>query len=99
MTIEEMHISVKLGLDKSAALELPAYEPEEIDLWLNNAIQTFVKTRYSGVNPKNQSFEETQKRIDDLRTLIVHVTVGSIAGVSDYPNGYQWDIPAAGGTY
>ena len=92
-----MHIEVKLRLDKSAALELPAYEPEEIDLWLNNAIETYVKTRYSGTNPKNQSFEETQKRIDDLRTLVESVTVSSVSGTaSDYPNGYRWDLPASG---
>ena len=55
MNIATMHIEVKIGLDKSAALELPAFEPEEIDIWLNKGIRRFSKTRYSGVNPKNQS--------------------------------------------
>jgi len=98
MNIASMHIEVKLGLDKTAALELPAFEPEEIDIWLNNAIRRFVKTRYSGVNSKNQSFEETQKRTDDLRTLIDYLerTVVS-ASASEYPNGYRWDLPTDGG--
>lgn len=70
MTISEMHTAVKLGLDKSSALDIPAFEPEEIDFWLNQAIRDFVKTRYSGVNLKKESFEQTQKRIDDLYTLV-----------------------------
>ena len=37
---------------------------------LNEAIDKFWKTRYSGLNSKQQSFEQTQKRIDDLRTLV-----------------------------
>lgn len=38
--------------------------------FINEAIDKFWKTRYSGINFKVQSFEQTQKRIDDLRTLI-----------------------------
>lgn len=38
--------------------------------WLNQAVLKFVKTRYSGTNAKTTAFEQNQKRIDDLRTLI-----------------------------
>lgn len=65
-----MHQAFKLELDKSNALEYPNFLPEEIDFWLNKAIKTFVKTRYSGWNVKKKGFEESQKRIDDLRTLV-----------------------------
>lgn len=37
---------------------------------LNEAKDKFFKTRYSGINAKGQGFEQSQKRIDDLRTLI-----------------------------
>ena len=37
---------------------------------LNEAIDLFWKTRYSGLNTKQEGFEQSQKRIDDLRTLI-----------------------------
>ena len=37
---------------------------------LNEAIDKFWKTRYSGINVKQKGFEQDQKRIDDLRTLI-----------------------------
>jgi hypothetical protein len=37
---------------------------------LNEAIDLFWKTRYSGLNTKQEGFEQSQKRIDDLRTLV-----------------------------
>lgn len=87
MTIANMHIAVKLGLDKTSALDLPAFEPEEIDHWLNKAILKFVKTRYSGVNVKGESFEQTQKRVDDLSTLVKYTTLVLTAG-TEYPNSF-----------
>jgi len=94
MNIAAMHIAFKLEVDKSSALELPAFEPEEIDLWLNNAIRKFVKTRYSGLNSKQQGFEETQKRTDDLRTLVNHVSIGE-DGSGEYANSVAFPIPTS----
>lgn len=96
MDIQTMHIAVKLELDKSSALELPAFEPEEIDFWLNNAIRKFVKTRYSGMNVKQDGFEQTQKRTDDLRTLIdgVILTSALLPPVVQFPNSEYFDIPS-----
>lgn len=37
---------------------------------LDEAIDKFWKTRYSGLNYKQLGFEQNQKRIDDLRTLV-----------------------------
>lgn len=92
MTISEMHNLFKLELDKTSSLEIPAYEPEEIDLWLNHAINKFIKTRYSGINFKKTSFEETQKRIDDLRTLVDEETLSVNTGV-DKPDSYVAILP------
>jgi hypothetical protein len=47
MNIAEMHTAVKLGLDKTSSLTLPAFEPEEIDLWLNKAQERFVDMVYN----------------------------------------------------
>ena len=71
MNIAQMHQAFKLEIDKSNSLEYPSFLPEEIDFWLNKAIKTFVKTRYSGWNLKKQGFEDSQKRIEDLRTLVM----------------------------
>ena len=38
--------------------------------FLNEAIDKFYKTRYSGINSKAEGFEQSQKRIDDLRNLV-----------------------------
>lgn len=40
------------------------------EYWLNRGLEKFWKTRYSGLNFKQQAFEQTEKRIDDLRTLV-----------------------------
>lgn len=96
MTISEMHTAVKLGLDKTSGLELPAFEPEEIDFWLNKAIECFVETRYSGNNIKQESVEQTQKRLDDLRTLIVEANIVPTVGtVNDLPNSYSAILPTS----
>lgn len=70
MNIDQMHAAVKLGLDKTEGLAYAAFEVEEIDFWLNEAIDRFIKTRYSGMNVKRESFEQSQKRTDDLRSLV-----------------------------
>lgn len=80
MTAADMHIAVKMGLDKSEALSLPAFQAEELDFWLNDSVDRFVKTRYSGNNPFGTSFEQSQKRVDDLRTLIIEARIVPIAG-------------------
>lgn len=61
--------------------------------FINEAIDKFYKTRYSGINFKAQGFEQTQKRIDDLRTLIKNkkYTEGSIN--KSERNSYSVELP------
>lgn len=42
----------------------------DTEYWLNQGLEKFYKTRYTGLNFKRTGFEQDQKRIDDLRTLI-----------------------------
>ena len=48
-------------------------KPKSMDTewWLNKGLEKFWKTRYSGMNFKSTGFEQDQKRIDDLRTLVI----------------------------
>jgi len=93
MTLAEMHIEFKVGLDKTDSLNYPNFEPEEIDIWLNRAQDRFVKTRYVH-NNKTETFEETQKRTDDLRTIVTEVTlIPSATQVPTKPNGILFDLP------
>ena len=51
-------------------------KPKSMDTewWLNRGLEKFFKTRYSGINYKGLGFEQNQKRIDDLRTLVTTIT-------------------------
>lgn len=70
MTAAEMHIAFKLGLDKVASFAYPNFLSQEVDFFLNQAQLRVIKQRYDGNNQKREAFEETQKRVDDLRTLV-----------------------------
>jgi hypothetical protein len=43
---------------------------EEINYWLNSAVDKYINTHYSGHTASGESFGETQKRIDDLERLV-----------------------------
>tara|TARA_R100000406_G_scaffold56402_1_gene38731 strand:- start:1319 stop:2017 length:699 start_codon:yes stop_codon:yes gene_type:complete len=93
MTVAEMHIQFKVGLDKTDSLNYPNFEPEEIDLWLNKAQDKFIKTRYSH-DVKRETFEETQKRTDDLREVVQEVTlIPAVTQTPVKPNGVLFTLP------
>lgn len=76
MTIEEMHIAVNLGVQKIASFQVDNLLPQEIDHELNDAMFAFIKQRYSPMGNKyRDGFEQSQKRIDDLRALVVDARI------------------------
>lgn len=79
MTIAEFHTEFKTRVDKIDALLLPNLLTSEIDLLLNQAQDRFVKQRYGKNNVKRESFEETQKRIDDLKAITRNVIIAPSA--------------------
>jgi len=89
-----MHSAVKLELDKTSALELPAFEPEEIDYFLNKAMLNYIKAKYAGLNMGRESFEQTQQLIDDLRILVKEHVFNTLTagGSSDKPYSYLVNI-------
>lgn len=103
MTIEEMHIAVNLGVQKIASFQVDNLLPQEIDHELNNAMDRFIKQRYIPMGNKyRRGFEQSQKRIDDLRNLVVDYRVrtefggNSISGFTfdraRFPNDYMFLI-------
>ena len=70
MLISEIHRYFKVLVNKLDTLNYLNFEPEEIDLLLNQAMFRIIEQRAYGTNPKNESLEETQKRIDDLKNIV-----------------------------
>lgn len=65
----DLQSAFELEINKiDANLEKP--KSVDIEYWLNRGLEKFYKTRYSGINNKGLGFEQNQKRIDDLRTLV-----------------------------
>lgn len=95
MTSSEMHTAFKFGMDKLATLNYPNFLPEEIDLLLNQAQDRYVKQRYGLTNIKRQSFEETQKRTEDLKNLVLAVNLAPLAFATDNidTNGRFFTLP------
>ena len=93
MTVNEMHIAVNQGVQKIASFQVDNLLPQEIDHELNLAMMRFIKQRFSMTsNRVGKGFEQSQKRIDDLRTLLVeHSNSTDSQGVvytSNYSNVY-----------
>ena len=70
MDIQSMHTAVQQGVDKINSFQADSLLPQEIDLELNKSIMRFVNLKYGKNNIYRQGFEESQKRIDDLRNLV-----------------------------
>lgn len=71
MTIAEMHFDFDVKIDKVASSGKANFNRAERDWLLNRGKEIFVKQRYGINNPHKTGFEETQKRIDDLRSLVI----------------------------
>jgi len=79
MTISEMHLAINQGLQKIGSGQVDIFLPQELDIEINKNIARFVAQRYGKhSNIKQQGFEESQKRIDDLRTLLVEYSANTI---------------------
>lgn len=65
---------------------------DTIFTFINEAIDKFWKTRYSGINFKAQGFEQSQKRIDDLRTLVKKHTFTSDS-ITKHDNVFTVELP------
>ena len=74
MNVGFMHTAIQQGVDKINSLQADMLLPEEIDLELNKSQIRFINTKYGRNNKYRKGFEESQKRIDDLRSLVREFT-------------------------
>jgi len=82
-------------MDKLASLALPGYEPAEIAAMATEAQELLVVTYYTGNNSSRTSFEETEKRIEDLGELVKHgiLTPATYNPLLNMPNGVFVTLP------
>lgn len=75
MTKQDVHIALKTTMDKNEmAISFggcPAFLPQELDLFLDQATIEIVNNKFTGTNVRNEAFEQSDKRISDLQNLIV----------------------------
>lgn len=74
MTVSEIHKAFKVQMDKNAEAVAfggcPAFLPEEIDLFLNQAFIEIISNKFTGQNVLQTPFEGSVKRIADLEGLV-----------------------------
>ena len=67
----EMHINFRVLFNEVNSNKNKRFLTQEIDLILNDQMGAFVETRTApSGNYKDEGFEESQKRLDDIRTVI-----------------------------
>lgn len=92
MTPRQMQSSFELELVRHDSSDM--VDSNVIFYWLNQAIERLVKIRYTGTED-GRSFEQTQKRTDDLRTLIVEDRLYLLPGIEglNKPDSYVAELP------
>lgn len=95
MTVQEFHNNFNIEIDKTLDFELPYMLPEKVDYWLNKAQERFVKSRAFGNNYFKTGFEQSEKRMDDLRTILVQSSPISPSNsgnifISNLPDDYMY---------
>jgi|688.fasta_scaffold215268_3 hypothetical protein len=95
MTKQEFLNNFYLQMDKLASQALPGYEPSEISAMATEAQELLVVTYYTGNNSSDKSFEQTEKRIQDLGELVAHkiLTPLSYNPLLNMPNGVFVELP------
>jgi hypothetical protein len=90
MTIQEAHKEFQIFLDKVDSQALPDFLPSEIDTFIHEAELRLVKQAYGGNNVYKTAFGSTQKRTDDLSTLIKTSVVTFINDEGFLPSDYMF---------
>lgn len=80
-----MILQINLGVQKVASFQVDILLPEEALIELNKSQLAFIKQRYETLNKYGKGFEQSQRRIDDIRTLLMERTFTTIYGGEVFP--------------
>ena len=99
MDVQEMHYDFKIKFNKLDSNDYRDFQVPEIDWLLNEAQEVFLKQRYGINNTTQKGFEGSQKRIDDLRNLVMKnvslspvTQVDTVSYEAELPVGYIFAI-------
>ncbi|KKP51373.1 MAG: hypothetical protein UR43_C0022G0011, partial [candidate division TM6 bacterium GW2011_GWF2_33_332] len=67
--------SFLLYYDRITSFSAPGYQTAEILVFLNNAQDDFIKDRMFGQNFQPPAFEDNQRRVADLRTIVTNLAL------------------------
>ena len=94
MTVEEMQYDFKIKFNKLDSNDYRDFQVPEIDWLLNEAQEVFLKQRYGINNTTQKGFEGSQKRIDDLRNLVMkNISLSPVTQVVLDPVSYAGTLP------
>ncbi len=93
MLLSELIQEFRVKLDKLDTESYPEIPNEVVVLLINEACKRFVKQRYGGTNAKGLSFEESQKRSDDTRTVVQYATI-PVGAAGFWQNSNNYSLPA-----
>lgn len=94
MNVQEMHYDFKIKFNKLDSNDYRDFQIPEIDWLLNEAQELFLKQRYGINNTSQKGFEGNQKRIDDLRNLVMkNISLPGTQVISD-PVSYEATLPS-----
>ena len=71
MLVKEMHVEFDLLMQKAASNQYGNLSTSEVDRLLNQAQLEYIENRFRGVGGPKQGDYIQQKRLDDVRRLIV----------------------------
>lgn len=73
MLVQDIHTKLKVVLDKEASGVAfggaPAFTPDELDLYLNQAYRELVIEKFRGINQLKDGFESSMIRLNDFKGL------------------------------
>lgn len=96
MTIEEMHYSFKMGLNRGNSQINRELLIPEVDFYLNQGMNMFIKMiAQPRVNNNYLGFEKSQRNIDDIKALVLRgVPLAIVSDKIELPTNYLFFISA-----
>lgn len=93
MNANDLHQHFKVAYDKENVITAyPSFEPEEIDVFLNNAYKMVINQKFTGNNTRKVAFEGDNKRIEDLQNLVITTTISDVSTDGIVPNAISFDL-------